>query len=331
MTNNSTEPEPSRSAPARICLAGEDLDWLGGSSLQAAIDLRIRCALSMAPPPTSFEILASGTLTGQAVSADVWTPADAAWAELARLAVSFHHDRDDDRWPSKLAIVSAIPPGAGLASSAALCVAALAIPADRIDPGEPIEAGLVVERELAGRDVGPMDYVPCTAGGVVRVFCHGGRIESVGHLAWPGDLAIVVVDTRRTRDTSEVIRWKRARSQAGDPAIAAYVRRTNEAVERLRALLEDETPDPVSIGEVLDAAQNTLRDDMGVSDDVTDDCIEALKRHGALGAKITGTGRGGCVFGVFLGDTAASAVRALLAEGFAATLTKVSMAGVVPG
>ncbi|MDX8143386.1 galactokinase family protein [Lentzea sp. BCCO 10_0061] len=331
MTNNSTEPDTARSAPARICLAGEDLDWLGGSSLQAAIDLRIRCALTLAPRPSGFEVRASGTLTGRASSADVWTPADEAWADLARLAVTFHHDRDDDRWPSRLDIVSAIPPGAGLASSAALCVATLAISADWAVPGEPIDAGLVVERELAGRDVGPMDYVPCTAGGVVRVFCHEGRIESVGQLEWPSDLAIVVVDTRRTRDTSEVIRWKRARSQAGDPAIAAYVRRTTEVVETLGALLADEAPDPVAIGEALDRAQSTLREDMGVSDDVTDGCIEALKRQGALGAKITGTGKGGCVFGVFPGSGAAVAVGALVAEGFAATLTEVSKAGVCPG
>ncbi len=328
MTNSSTE--PPRSAPARICLAGEDLDWLGGSTLQAAIDLRIRCVLTLSPRPSGFEVRASGTLTARAASADVWTPADGPWADLARLAVTFHHGRDDDRWPSRLEIVSAIPPGAGLASSAALCVATLAISADWAVPGEPIDAGLVVERGLAGRDVGPMDYVPCTAGGVVRVFCREGRIESVGQLEWPDDLAIVVVDTRRTRDTSEVIRWKRARSQAGDPAIAAYVRRTTEVVETLSALLADDAPDPAAIGEALDAAQSTLRDDMGVSDDVTDECLEALARQGALGAKITGTGKGGCVFGVFRGPDAADAVRALLAEGFAATLTKVSKAGVLP-
>ncbi|GAB3716880.1 hypothetical protein GCM10027598_27060 [Amycolatopsis oliviviridis] len=329
MTNSSTE--PPRSAPGRICLAGEDLDWLGGAPIQAALDLRIRCALTLSPRATAFEVRAAGTLTGRARAADVWTTSDRPWAELARIAVTFHHDRGDELWPSGLDIVSEVPPGAGLASSAALCVAALAVSADPASAGERIAEGLVVEKRLAGRDVGPMDYVPCVTGGVVQVACDDGAIRSVDRLAWPDGLAIVVVDTRRTRDTSEVIRWKRARSQAGDPAIATYVRRTTEAVDALSALLVSPAPDITAIGELLDLAQSSLRDDMGVSDEVTDGCIDAVKRHGALGAKITGTGKGGCVFGVFREADAEDAVRRLTAEGFAATRTAVSEAGVLPG
>ncbi|MEV7551441.1 galactokinase family protein [Amycolatopsis sp. NPDC089917] len=329
MTNSSTE--PPRSAPGRICLAGEDLDWLGGAPIQAALDLRIRCALSLSPRATAFEVRAAGTLIGRARAVDVWTAGDRPWAELARIAVTFHHDRGDELWPSALDIVSEVPPGAGLASSAALCVAALAVSADASSSEDRIAEGLVVERRLAGRDVGPMDYVPCVVGGVVQVACDDGAIRSIDRLGWPEGLAVVVLDTRRARDTSEVIRWKRARSQAGDPAIAAYVRRTSEVVDALSVLLSSGAPDVAAIGELLDMAQSSLRDDMGVSDDVTDSCVDALKRHGALGAKITGTGKGGCVFGVFREADAEEAVRRMLAEGFAATRTTVSEAGVLPG
>lgn len=48
------------------------------------------------------------------------------------------------------------------------------------------------------------------------------------------------------------------------------------------------------VGKCLDLAQIELRR-LGVSDETLDHLIETSKRHGALGAKLTGGGRGGCI------------------------------------
>lgn len=317
------------SAPARICLAGEDLDWLGGPSIQIALEMRIRCELGLAVPPSAFEISSAGTVAGRASAADVWTAGDTQWAELARVATALGRARSDRTWPGKLSIESAIPAGAGLASSAALCVAALAASGFTGSPEDLIDAGWFVERKLANRDVGPMDYVPCVLGGVVLASCSDSGVSAFERLCWPREVTFVVVDTGRRRDTSKVIQWKRARSLAGDTGIATYVARTTAVVEALHTLLSTKNPDPGAIGEMLDAAHSTLRDDMDVGDENSENCVRALRWQGAFGAKITGTGRGGCVFGIFPEREAAGAVRGLLSEGIAASAAKVSASGVL--
>jgi galactokinase len=81
--------------------------------------------------------------------------------------------------------------------------------------------------------------------------------------------------------------------------VLAYIRKTNDIVGELSALLEPAGSDPRRIGSLLSAAHASLRDDMGVSTAEIEKCITILNANGALGSKITGTGEGGSVFGLF--------------------------------
>jgi galactokinase len=65
---------------------------------------------------------------------------------------------------------------------------------------------------------------------------------------------------------------------------------------RARGLLSVETPDPVEIGRLLLAHHEQLSRNIQVSTPKVDRMVEAAMAAGALGAKINGSGGGGCMF-----------------------------------
>ena len=65
--------------------------------------------------------------------------------------------------------------------------------------------------------------------------------------------------------------------------------RVLEAADALR------TGDTGRLGALLAASQASLRDDFGVSTPELDLLVEALLEEGAIGARLTGAGFGGCV------------------------------------
>jgi mevalonate kinase len=322
------EPYSARaSAPARICLAGEDLDWLGGASIQAAISLRIDYRCDWVVRPTPFEVVSSGTLAGAATAADAWS-VPTPWARLPAVCATFGRDRDDPLWPRKVTITSTIPPGAGLASSAALCTAGVAAAVGPTEPLDLMRQSWFAEHRLANRNVGPMDYVPSVLGGVSRVSCSESGIESLAVLGWPRDARVLVVDTGIRRDTSDVIGRKVARSASGDASIARYVTRTADIVAELGSVLIADKPDLVEVGGLITRAHTSLRDDMGVSGPLAERCVDALLRGGAVGAKITGSGEGGCVFGLFHEADAELAMALILRDGMWVRSVDLSTCGV---
>lgn len=70
------------------------------------------------------------------------------------------------------------------------------------------------------------------------------------------------------------------------------VHELGDLTDESRKLIE--TKNVKQLGAILDKAQERLRELM-VSNDKLDTLVKAAKQHGALGAKLTGGGRGGCM------------------------------------
>ncbi len=69
-----------------------------------------------------------------------------------------------------------------------------------------------------------------------------------------------------------------------------------ELTRQAKRLFQQEQIDHQKLGELLNAHQNELRDRLQISTPKIDRMIEAALRTGALGAKINGSGGGGCMF-----------------------------------
>lgn len=230
-------PRRIASAPGRIELLGNHLDYNGGPVLCAAIDRRLVvlqgdgdkdgsdvAAIAADAPAGGVGRFDAGALRG-------WRnpeqPPDtfayvrgliAATAERPALAL---------RKPIALAIAGDVPLGFGLSSSAALCVGlALAMVEPR--PPDPDLVRLAQEAEhRAGTPCGTMDQSASVAGGVIR---YDGATLAVERLSPDlGDLVFVVADSGVERSL-------------GTSSYPARVAESRAALEHARRVLGVDLP-----------------------------------------------------------------------------------------
>lgn len=200
-----------------------------------------------------------------------------------------------------------VPCGAGLGSSAALTVALarLALGA-HADEGEPdledvIAASMVGERVFHGTPSG-LDSTVAARGGVLS-FVRGAACEVV-ELAAP--LQLVVIPSGIPRQTGVLVAGVRARRERLPEIVDPILVALGQLVRRGRVAL--------GRGELAEFAElcniaHELLGALGVSLPTLDRLCATAVQHGALAAKLTGAGGGGCVFA--LCDTPVTAQRLL--------------------
>ena len=93
---------------------------------------------------------------------------------------------------------------------------------------------------------------------------------------------------------------------------------TMNAIHRLGALAREaklaiESNIPVTLGLVMDTAHETLSF-LGVSNDTLNHLVSTARTNGALGAKLTGGGRGGCMIALAADQETAARISAALAD-----------------
>jgi galactokinase len=284
------------------------------------LELRSR---QMPGAATSFALdrLRPGSVTGWAGYA-----AGAAWA-LRSAGYPVHG--------VSLGIDSDLPIGAGLASSAALCcavvscLAGLAAQRGGATAGQAVPARAEMaalarrsETDFVGMPCGIMDQsasMLCTAGHALLLDCRSGQSSAVPLEPARDGLRIIVVDTgvrhvladgqyaARRQQCQDAARLLTARSlrDITDPGVAGrlpdpllrrrarHVITENQRAEQTAALLRAGSLE--ACGGLLTASHASLRDDFEVSWPAADVTVTAALAAGALGARMTGGGFGGCV------------------------------------
>ncbi len=184
---------------------------------------------------------------------------------------------------------SQLPPRSGLGSSAALAAAAARALVSRLgieaDEAALFEAVQAFERVFHGNPSG-LDATVALSGRPV-VFRRGQAPRWVlGPL--PGFL---VVSSGRPGDTRETVAAFAARLAAQPKEGSARLKRIDELVER--AVDAVGRGDEAGLGEALSENQEHLAW-FGVSNFALDEICSVARQAGALGAKLTGGGGGGC-------------------------------------
>lgn len=198
----------------------------------------------------------------------------------------------ENRPPLRVEARVDLPAGAGLGCSAAIGVAVL----DAIDEAlgrrrsraELGEAALVWERVFHGSPSG-VDNAMSAVGGVA-LFRRGAPLESL-QLNRP--LHLVIGHSGESASTKEMVAAV-GRQLEQDPA---RVTRTFEGIEALvrNAKLAIEAGDLAAFGQLLDL-NHTLLSSLMLCTTKLDSMCQAAREAGALGAKMTGGGGGGCMF-----------------------------------
>ncbi|BCL15566.1 galactokinase [Micromonospora sagamiensis] len=350
------EPAGRWAAPGRANLIGEHTDYNDGFVLPFALSLRTVVAAAGQPDGVwtvcseladeSIEFtaddLAPGRVTGWGayVAGVVWALREAGYAVPG----------------ARLAIASDVPLGSGLSSSAALEAAVLAALVDLGGLDLPAERrprlAQRAENAYVGAPTGIMDQsaaIRCRAGHALFLDC---RTEEVEHIPFDLDaagLAMLVVDSRapHRHADGEYAARRRSCEQAADllgvPALrdvpvggldAALGRLPDDETRRRvrHVVTEDQRVlDTVAllrasrvrdIGPLLTGSHASMRDDFEITVPEIDLAVETALAAGALGARMTGGGFGGCVLALVeaaSADAVTAAVTAAYAErGFAA-------------
>jgi len=324
-------PEGIWSAPGRVNLIGEHTDYNDGYVLPFALAARTAAAAgrradgrltvrSLQWPGTSLDVPLTA-LQPRSLAGPLAYVAGVAWAMRA----AGHPVGGLD-----IVIDGAVPIGAGLSSSAALeCAAALAIAelnGIRLPPAELARLGQRAENVFVGVPCGIMDQMAATLaldGHALFLDTRTGIVEQVPFDPAASGLVVLVIDTHARHEHADSGYADRFAScteaarrlgvtalrdvpEAGLPdaldrlaAFPVLARRVRHVVtENARVLATTELLQAgrlAAIGPLLTASHRSLRDDFEISVPELDTAVSAALGAGALGARLTGGGFGGCV------------------------------------
>lgn len=302
--------------PGRVNLIGDHTDYNRGLALPLAIQLGVTVEFT---PSTRRELVVTSSAFGEtvaipldlSVSQEGLAAIEPEWARLVGAMVALARPESGGR----VHIDADLPIGAGLSSSAALCVALAELFGVTSDPVG--VARLCQEAEhRAGTPVGLMDPLVC-AGGRRR---HALLIEFAAltyhEVRLPDDVDIVVVHSGlpRTLASSQyglrVAECEAAAAVIGplgvaEPADLAALRdpllrrRARHVVSECRRVRECAAALPagdlVTAGALMTESHRSLADDFEVSTPELDALVEMLAAiSGTFGARMTGGGFGGC-------------------------------------
>ena len=337
-------PEVFADAPGRVNLIGEHTDYNGGFVLPAAIPQRTRVALAR----RDDELV-------QVSSANV--------ADSSRVAYALGEERPTQGWLDYVQgvthvlrgaghrirgfdarIVSDVPVGSGLSSSAALEVSLLRVLREAfalsIDDVELARLGQRAENDFVGAPVGIMDQMASSLADEKTALFLDTRSLKYERVPLPANAEILVIDSGIAHDhATNDYRTRRAECERAAELLGV---RELRDVEPPRFVELDQLPEPLGrrarhvvtenirvleavdamkagalpeLGALLDASHTSLRDDFEVSIPEIDRLVEIAWAEGDVyGARLTGGGFGGAIVALARKGRGVEVARRIVAE-----------------
>jgi len=323
----------SVSAPGRVNLIGEHIDYHGLPVLPMALALHVHIAYT---PRPDHRIRAASHPYGQREfewASSLSPMAAGDWENYLRAAALAIAGRWGVRHGIDATVTADLPAAAGLSSSSALLVAftlalldANGLSASFADLMDILPDG----EQFVGTRGGGMDHAACLASKAGCATLVEFAPLSVRHIPVPAGWSFLVAHSLQTAEKSGAAREEyNLRRQAGDDALRqlglanyrdarpefaarldgrardAFLHVTTEARRVHAAVSAMECGDCAAFGSLLLDSHASLRDRLRVSCAALDRLVEAAMESGAAGARLTGAGFGGCAVVLCrTGDTA---------------------------
>ena len=359
------------SAPGRINLIGEHTDYNRGFALPIA--LPDRTTVAFRPDGGDAVVVRSDREDGEVTIPLHTTPGDVTgWAAYVAGVVWALRSSDHRVGGGTMHVTSGVAMGSGLSSSAALecaVLGALAAAAElRLDRTEQARIAQRAENDYVGAPTGLMDQLASLCGEPRHALLIDFWDDSVMPVPFDpaaAGLALLVVNSNAPHRHAGG-EYAERRASCERAAAALGVRSLREVQDRGESVLGRVT-DPVdarrarhiltenqrvadvvsalgradfaTVGRLFDASHASMRDDFEITTDHIDLIADTAVRAGALGARMTGGGFGGCVIALADVDqcdaVAATIQHTVLHAGYhPATITRTHAAagaGIAPG
>ena len=336
-------PEGVWAAPGRINLIGEHTDYNDGFVLPFALP---QAAYLAAAPRTDGRWRFRSVDLDETVElgpADL-IPGSPGWHSYLAGVVWALQQAGHPVAGADLVLTSDVPLGAGLSSSAAIECAALAALADlnglEIEPLERAKLARVAENAYVGAPTGLLDQAAstlCVADHALFLDCRDFETRQVPLGVTGAGLEILVIDTRtRHSHVDGEYAARRASCEAacrilGVPALrdvtdldAALAQLPDDIGRRVRHIVTENgrvlnavaalgAGEYARLGELMTESHTSMRDDYEITETSVDLAVQTALDSGALGARMTGGGFGGCVLALVRADQAAPVAGAVTA------------------
>jgi galactokinase len=311
----------SMTVPGRVNLIGEHTDYNGGMVLPAALSVALTVNLL---PRSDRRISVSARGYSGSAERRLDEPAQGHWSDPSvgalREAVALGLLQDG----ADIVIRSDIPAGSGLSSSAALIVAILK--AARLQAGADIGdldialAARRVENDYIGLPCGIMDQVAVAVAQPGQAIALDTATLDYELVELPRSHAMVVLHSGHSRRLSDGrYRLRKEECDAAGQAFATDAlclldpvaienapdinpilrrRARHCSTEHRRVLAARDAlaaNDLATFGALMNASHASMRDDFEVSIPQIDALVADAVECGALGARLTGGGFGGCI------------------------------------
>jgi len=317
-------PESGGSAPGRVNLIGEHTDYNGGPVLPMAIGARTTVMVGPGDPGC-LDVISTRDRTRCRVEYRR-EPGEGTSAFIVGVARSLEARGIAWSRGARVAIASDVPVGAGLASSAALTVAAAralaALGQGPLTPREAARVGYEAEHDHVGVRCGTMDQtiaalgrkghallLECASGATRQIPFRGtlllvdtGVRHDLAHSAFNTRRAECEAAVARLRDAHPGLRWLAAWPPEEIPRLArllpaplrARAQHVVGETVRTRAAARLLTRGRLGLfGRLMYQSHESCRRLYECSAPELDLVVQAARRAGAMGARMTGAGWGG--------------------------------------
>jgi galactokinase len=317
------QPELIASAPGRVNLIGEHTDYNGGFALPCAVDRRVAVAVGD-----------KGSDEGSLYSDDfddersLWDE-EGGWSEYPRGVARILGENAEHNLEFRAAFAGEVPRASGLSSSAAI-ESATALALDSLFELGLGRTHLALacqraENESLGVQSGILDQYAsllCGEGTALLIDCRSLEAEPVPLDLEAAGLSLVVCDTRVERGLASAgtgYNDRRAACERAAEKIGVELLRdaseedferlsgeeSEEELKRARHIVTENARvlacaealragDLGRAGELMYASHASMRDDYEISTRELDTFVDLAREHGAIGARLTGAGFGGC-------------------------------------
>lgn len=315
------QPSATSMACGRVNLIGEHIDYNGGVVLPTPINRYVHVAISHGAQDT--DEICSQMFDGCTIR-PINSTANGDWSDYVAGALSFARNRGFLQHGVRIAIESDIPYGAGVSSSAAVIIATFraveSLTNATYDNLDVAKWAQQVENEYIGMPCGIMDQMAVAIAEPGHALSLDTDSLDCDHVTLPSDYHFAVLFsgvTRRLDEGRYAIRREECESAAEKLAVpylctmpeqkGSYIGELPEPLNRraqhvfsehqrvLKAIDALKQSDIEQFGQLMNESHVSMRDDFEITTDEVDAVVESAREFGAIGARMTGGGFGGCI------------------------------------
>jgi len=285
--------ESKASAPAKVILFGEHFVVYGNPAILASINRRISVkarTINENRVVIRSDIGVAGEYSSSGFRAIEGRMEAKSTLDVLHGAIRQVLSSRNKKTGIEINICSSVPPGIGLGSSAAACVATVAAVNSLFQkkPNRQKICQIAIESErLIHKNSSGADCYVSTFGGLI--YYSNNKFKRVRS---KGSLALVIANTGVKHSTGDLVAGVKKFKDRNESLFESMAEQAAGICAQARSSMA--TCRVERIGELMNENQAILRQ-LGVSHYKVDDLLDICCKAGALGAKITGASGGGAV------------------------------------